>query len=154
MGAGGDLPIWDERDDCRATGHVEYQSWCELCMTEVSCKDVQQRCWIADKQLVSDVIMSDVTSIIDVKNAFAMKLRSSEVVPVKSRVDEPSHQGERSSRDERCADWVHDRMSEPCSVSAAGAVVETSVWDMQSTRSLIAYAESVHDATLEPSSVT
>ena len=33
--------------------------------------------------------MSDVTLIMDVKNAFAMKLRSSEVVPVKSRVDGP-----------------------------------------------------------------
>ena len=36
--------------------------------------------------------MSDVTSIMDVKNAFAMKLRRSEVVPAKSRVDEPLHQ--------------------------------------------------------------
>ena len=56
-----------------------------LCVTEVSCKDVQQRCWVADKQCVSDVIISDVTSIMDVKSAFATELRSSEVVPVELR---------------------------------------------------------------------
>ena len=45
----------------------------------MSCKDAQQRCWIADKQLVSDVIMGDVVSI----------------TPVQSRVDELLHQAER-----------------------------------------------------------
>ena len=65
----------------------------------------------------------------DVKNALAMKSSSIEVsivMPVESQV---------------CA-------------SAADAVVERSVWDMQSTRSLIAYAEWVHNTTFEPSIVT
>ena len=104
--ADGGLPIWDKLHDCPVTGHVEYQCWCELCVTDVSCKDVQQRCWIADKHLVSDVFISDVTSIMDAKNAFAMKLHSSDVVPVEYRVDEPMHQEERSACDERCAEWV------------------------------------------------
>ena len=103
LGVDGDPPVWDERDDCTTIGHTEYQSRCELCVTEVSCKDVQQRCWIAGKKLVSDVMMSDVTSIIDVKSTFAMKLRRSEVVPVKFRTDESLHQVDRSARDERCA---------------------------------------------------
>ena len=45
VGACGDVPIWDERDawdDHLAGGHAEYRSWCELCVTEVSCRDVQQ----------------------------------------------------------------------------------------------------------------
>ena len=73
LGVGGDLPVCNERDDCPVTGRAEYQSWHGLCMAEVSCKDVQRRCWLADKQLVSDVIMSDVTSMTDVVYAFAMK---------------------------------------------------------------------------------
>ena len=86
-------------------------------------------CWIADKQLVSDVIMSDVTSIMDVKNAFAMELRGSEVVPVGSRVDEPLHQIERSAHEERCAERVHDTTSEPISVTLASYVdLLTRVW--------------------------
>ena len=89
---------WDDRP-----GHASCQSWCELCVAEVSCKAVQQRCWISDKQLVTYLIMSDVTSIMDAKNAFATKLRSSEVVLVKSRVDEILDQEERRARDERCA---------------------------------------------------
>ena len=123
-------------------------------MTEVSCKNVEQRCWIADKQLVSDVIMSDVTSISDVKNAFSTKLCSNEVVPVKSPVDEPLHQVKSSARDERCAERVRDTTSEPCGVNNADSVIERSVWDLQSTRSFIAFAEWVHDATLEPSIAT
>ena len=50
----------------------------------MSCKEAQQRCWIAPKQLVSDVIMSDVMSIME--NASSVELRGSEVVPVESRV--------------------------------------------------------------------
>ena len=147
-------PGMDEWDDRRATGHAEYHSWCELSVTEVSCKDVQPRCWMADKQLVSDVIMSDVMSIIDVKSASTMKLHSSEVVPVKSRVDEPMHQAERSACDERHAELARDTTLEPGSVHAADAVVERSVWDMQNTRSHIAYAEWIQNATFEPSIVT
>ena len=41
-----------------------------------------RRVEIADKQFVSDVIISDVTSITDVKNVFAMELRGSDVVPL------------------------------------------------------------------------
>ena len=46
VGAGGDLPISDERHewDDHLGGHAEYRSWCELCVAEVSCKDVQRRC--------------------------------------------------------------------------------------------------------------
>ena len=116
LGVDGDLPVWDERDDCLVTGRAEYQSWHELCIAEVSCKDVQRRCWIAGKQLVSDVITSDVTSIMDVKNSFAMILRGSDVVPAKSRVDEPLHQKERSARNERCAEQVRDTNAADVSV--------------------------------------
>ena len=96
--------FWDERDDFLAIGHPEYQSWCELCVTEVLCKDVQQRCWIAGKKLVSDVMMSDVTSIIDVEECI---------------------------RDEiaRCAERVRGTTSEPSGVIVADAVVEKSVRD-------------------------
>ena len=66
--------------------------------------------------------MSDVTSIMDVKNAFAMELRGSEVVPVGSRVDEPLHQVERSAHEERCAERVHNTTSEPSSVTLASYV--------------------------------
>ena len=82
---------WDDRP-----GHASCQSWCELCVR------VMQGC-----------------SIMDVKNAFATKLRSSEVVLVKSRVDEILDQEERRARDERCAWRVRDTTAEPGGVSAA-----------------------------------
>ena len=81
----------------------------------VSCKDAQQRCLNADKPLVSDVIRSDVMSIME--NAPVMELRSSEVVPVESRVDESLHQAERRACDERCAEWARDTTFEPSSVT-------------------------------------
>ena len=87
----------------------------------------------------------------DVKNVFAMRVRSSEVVPV---VDEPLHQEAGSTRDERCVEQVRDTTSALGGVSVAGTVVEKSVWNMWSTRSLTAHAVWVHDATLEPSIVT
>ena len=60
----------------------------------------------ADKQLVSDVIMSDVMSIME--HDSVMELRGSEVVPEESRVVKPLHQAERRARDERCAEWARD----------------------------------------------
>ena len=66
--------------------------------------------------------MSDVTSIMDVKNAFAMELHSSELVRVESWVHEPLHQVKRSARDERCAERIRDTMSEPSSVTLASSV--------------------------------
>ena len=41
----------------------------------------------------------------------------------------------------------------PVGASAANAVIERSVWEMQSTtRAIVAYAESVHDTVFEPGS--
>ena len=102
----------------------------------VPCKGTQHR-WIVGR-LVNDVIMSGVqtlviksdqeASILDVKNALMIELRSIEgcnVMPEEPQVG----------------------------VSAGNAVVERSVWEMQSTtRSLIAYAEWVHNTTFEPGS--
>ena len=138
VGADGDPPSRDKRCHRLVTGRAEYRSWCVLCVAEerdrtsmimvvrfsmdhwtviccVSCKDAQQRCWIADKQRVSDVIMSDAMSIME--NTSVMEWRGREVVPVESRVDEPLHQAERRACDERCAEWARDTTFEPSSVT-------------------------------------
>ena len=38
------LTPMDDWDDRPATGHAQYQRWCELCVADVSCKAAQQRC--------------------------------------------------------------------------------------------------------------
>ena len=102
----------------------------------VPCKGAQPR-WIIGK-LVNDVIMSGVQnpggevrsggSIVDVKNALMGELRGVEgltLMPEESTVG----------------------------ASAANAVIERSVWEMQSTtRALVAYAEWVHGTVFEPGS--
>ena len=102
----------------------------------VPCKGNQHR-WVIGK-LVNDVIMSGVqtlvvksdqeASIVDVKNALMRDLRGVEGLTV---MPEES----------------------PVGASAASAVIERSVWEMQSTtRSLDAYAEWVHGTVSEPGS--
>ena len=88
----------------------------------MSREDARQRCRIAGKQLVGNVVVSDVVSTTDAKNAFAMKWRSSGVIPEECRVSDLLHQNERSAYDERCAEWVHDTMSEPSNVTLVSSV--------------------------------
>ena len=68
--------------------------------------------------------MSDVMSIME--NASLMEVRGSEIVPVRSRVDEPLLQAERRACDERCADWARDTTFEPTSVTTLASSVEFS----------------------------
>ena len=89
----------------RRVRRLSKDRWMVTCC--VSREDAQPRCWIAGKQLVAIVVMNETTSINDSKNAFAVGLRGSEVVPVGSRVDDSLHQAERSAYEERCAEWFH-----------------------------------------------
>ena len=102
----------------------------------VPCKGTQHR-WIIGK-LVNDVIMSGVqtlvvksdqeASIVDMKNALIRELRGVEGLTV---MPEES----------------------PVGASAANAMIERSVWEMQSTtRPPVAYAEWLHGTVFEPSS--
>ena len=114
------LCVAEERDRKSMIMVVRFSMdhWTVICC--VSCKDAQQRCLIADKQLVSDVSMSDVMPIM--VNASVMEWRGSEVVPVESRVDEPLHQAKRKACDERCAEWARDTAFGPSSVTLASSV--------------------------------
>ena len=104
-----------------------------------SCKDAQQRCWIAGNVIMSDmhilVAKSELEmSAMDVNNAFAMELRSSEVfkvIPVESQVGDSAADAvaEKCACNERCAGWVQNTTLARClepgiqSVESSGQVV-------------------------------
>ena len=102
------LPHGEQRVECAGVSFALLK-----CHARMSNSDAG---WLTSS-FVSCVIMSDVTSNMDVTNAFTMKFRSNVILPMKSRMDESQHQIERRACEESCTERTRDKTSESSSVT-------------------------------------